>query len=442
MANFATGFQAGVGLMQARDRRERDKENQTWLREDRERELGMRKTAESTLGRIGTETTSDYQVAPGATGSFDDDGTMQAVKTPYTARQGYEDYARGIAKYDPMKSAQARGLADAEEVRGLQATEARRVAAARKLEDDYFKFERETSHLPDDQWATSAAAFATNTVKDGRSFGYDPESGSMFMINPDGTAGQRKFKDRNEARQELMKYISPQMYDRVSRERNVDADNKRADRGQQIQEDNLIETRGLRREVREDNRIKADQDRASREAMASEMRADRREARAARTQGTPLNEAQRYDLEQRRNFDRARQEIAEQVQQGMPEAEARRRLNIASVKYGGQIREPSAGGRTGLRAVGNGLYADERGEYRMDERTNELVPLKRQGPSLLQQYQNAAGSQPATDGLPSAKSPDSFRRGLPPRAQQRVQDPITGESIMPDEYRRKYGRNP
>lgn len=422
---LARGVTQGMQLSREKERYEAEKEDREYRREERGRERQIREAAGATLGRIGTDVTS-YAMGPDAEGGYETPQWSSQTQ-PYTARQGNEDYSRRIAGLDPVRSAQARGMADQEEVRGLQLKGARRQQNHADAEDAFLAFQRQNNHLPDDQYYLAAAEFASKHVPDGRAFGIDmdPDKGyQVVMLQPGGAATRHPIPSRQALESQLAMYISPGMF----RQSQQDA---RQQRQLDISE-----------------RHYANQDRvaAQNAGTQEQYRRDQAPVLAAQAgyysrRGEGATGARQRDHWVPLGLDRDGQPVFfNQSASDLTSAVAR--------PDGKPVQDPGVFRRLtgdrpqgGLRALGTGgLMTDGTRAYDYDSTARKFIPVEMPGQSAFDRYSSAAGTPAPSDGLPSLTSPTSFRPGIPPSERvARVNDPQTGLSITQEEYDRKYG---
>jgi hypothetical protein len=367
------------------------------------------------------------------------------------ARKGRPEQALGLrSKAQQLKllGAQEKAASQGLELGAVNLKNAKRKSDEDEKEQEAFRFLRSISHLPEPQKMQEIAKFASKFVPDGVNFGVDFDENAgyqMVAIGPNGSVSRKPVTDSRQLEREVLSYVNPKLHQQVRAEERQERTDDRLDRalGQQ--------SAYQRGQLAISERNAATTERYRQDQAAHMERQDQRQAAMERRLGAgpQMNDLQRYQLEQQKLFDQERAAIAAAVQSGqMTEPEAMRRLNMLSVRFGGQMRDPQQQprGLQGLRALGStGLMTDGTKAYAYDDATKSFTEVKMPGQSAFDRYVGASSNvsaAEAADGLPSIKNPTNFRAGTPPAGKQRVKDPITGEMIFADEYRRKYGRNP
>lgn len=382
---LATGVLAGRRNAREEERARRDEE-------EYQRQGNVRRAAGNTLGNIG---------------QTNEDGSV------YSAEQGYQDYGRQVAQYDPERSANAR-------VQGIGLQKARREENTAQL-GEYTLAARRRLHAGEDPVALLQEAIPhyNSKINDGKHAGVADVNGVPHISVIESATGRAALKpiDASVADQVLQ-----HMYDLSS----VPAHEKSLDRGQKDRELKVKEGElGVHRSLG-----------AAHEEYYRGL--------ARRGFRTGADELHQYQLQQQKAFDQNKAIVLDKLQRGViDEKEAGSQLRMLSVKFGSasSLNEPRGAppAKQGLQAIGQtGLLQDTEGNvFRMDDRSGGLVPvstpqsLQKLGEGIVKNLSGRGAQGDATGTAPRGliqEPPGSYAEPTEEELAQ-AQQPATGAGL-------------
>ena len=195
LGSFAGGLAGGIMMGQQFHRtRERDRRE----KEEYERQQGIRTAGKNTFGNVG-QTREDGSV--------------------YGFQDAIGDFSGQVAQYDPGLAVTSHVQGEQLKTAGLARKGLERGERYAQAEEDVTTFLRNSMGMPDDQFYSAAAQFASRYGNDGKAFGIDqdPNGGFKAVMVSDGRVRSVPIQSRQQLEQMLMSYASPQAY-RQSRE--------------------------------------------------------------------------------------------------------------------------------------------------------------------------------------------------------------------------------
>ena len=210
LGGLAGGFAQGYNMAQDNKRRNADdlrrQEEHNYLRQQRDLEKQIREGTGQYIATEGQEVTTDYTMAPGATGNLDSGDVYTPTRKKQTQEGAWQGAARHAARLgaDPTRVAQI-------ETTGLQLSNARREEGYKQDEQDVNDFLAKNQGLSDPEFYRAAAKFATRWGNDGKAFGVDQDGQGRFhlVMTADGGVKRAPITNRGYVERLLLSYASP-----------------------------------------------------------------------------------------------------------------------------------------------------------------------------------------------------------------------------------------